>query len=304
MDKKEFKVENEGIRIDVFLSEKISELSRSNVQKLVKDKSVLVNGKDIKSNYKLKCGDIVTIDFEEPKEVGIIEENIPLQIIYEDEHLLVVHKPEGMVVHPAPGNYNGTLVNALMYHCKGNLSGINGELRPGIVHRIDKETSGVLVVAKTNEAHIKLSKQLEDHSMMRKYHAIVHNIIKDDEGTIDKPIARDKKDRKKMSINLDGRRAVTHYKVIERFNNFTYVEFKLETGRTHQIRVHMKSIGHPLLGDEVYSNNNHKFNLNGQVLHAKELGFVHPIKNEYMKFDSELPQSFVKVLNYYKNKNN
>ncbi len=302
MDKKEFKIEEAGSRIDIFLSEKFSEFSRSNIQKMTKEGLVLVNNKIVKSNYKLRTNDLVTVNLEEPKEIGIVAENIPLQIVYEDDYLLVVYKPEGMVVHPAPGNYTGTLVNALMHHCKDNLSGINGELRPGIVHRIDKETSGILVVAKTNEAHIKLSQQLENHSMMRKYHAIVHNIIKDDCGSVDKPIARDKKDRKKMTINIEGRRAVTHYKALERFDNFTYVEFKLETGRTHQIRVHMKSIGHPLLGDETYSNNNHKFNLNGQVLHAKQLGFIHPISNEYMEFDSELPNSFKKVLNYYKSK--
>lgn len=303
MEKKFFDVDVEDIRIDVYLCEKIQELSRSNIQKLIVDGLVLVNNKKIKSNHKLKLNDKVEIIFEEPKEVDILAENIPLNIVYEDDCLLVVYKPEGMVVHPAPGNYTGTLVNALMYHCKGNLSGINGELRPGIVHRIDKDTSGILVIAKTNEAHIKLSKQLEDHSMTRIYHAIVHNVIKEDCGTVDKNIARDKNDRKKMSINNEGRRAVTHFKVIERFNNFTYAEFKLETGRTHQIRVHMKSIGHPLLGDETYSNNNHKFNLNGQVLHAKKLGFLHPTTNEYMEFDSELPTSFTKILNYYRNNN-
>ncbi len=301
--KEQFKADVENVRIDVFLSEKLEQLSRSNVQKLAKSELILVNDKKVKSNYKIKLGDVIDVTFEEPKEVDILAENIPLDIVYEDSELLVVNKPEGMVVHPAPGNYTGTLVNALMYHCKDNLSGINGELRPGIVHRIDKETSGILVVAKTNEAHIKLSEQLQNHSMMRKYHAIVHNRVKENEGTVDKPIARDKKDRKKMAINLDGRRAVTHYKVLEKFDNFTYVEFKLETGRTHQIRIHMKSIGHPLLGDETYSKNNHKFNLNGQVLHAKQLGFVHPKTNEYMEFNSELPQSFEKVLNYYRSKN-
>ncbi len=299
--KEQFKSDVENVRIDVYLSEKLEQLSRSNIQKLAKNELILVNDKKVKSNYKLKEGDIIEVTFEEPKEVDILAENIPLNIVYEDNELLVINKPEGMVVHPAPGNYTGTLVNALMYHCKDNLSGINGELRPGIVHRIDKETSGILVVAKTNEAHIKLSDQLQNHSMMRKYHAIVHNRIKEDEGSVDKPIARDKKDRKKMAINLDGRRAVTHFKVLERFDNFTYVEFSLETGRTHQIRVHMKSIGHPLLGDETYSKNNHKFNLNGQVLHAKQLGFVHPKTNEYIEFNSDLPKSFEKVLNYYRN---
>ncbi len=300
MESKIYKVEEEGKRVDVFLSEQIESLSRSNIQKMAKEGLLVVNNKAVKSNYKLKVGDVIEVNIEPPKEVDILPEDIKLDIIFEDNDVLVVHKPEGMVVHPAPGNYTGTLVNALMHHCKGNLSGINGELRPGIVHRIDKDTSGILVVAKTNEAHIKLSKQLEDHSMVRKYHAVVHNIIKDDTGTIDKNIARDKRDRKKMAISTEGRRAVTHFTVLERFDNFTYAEFQLETGRTHQIRVHMKSIGHPLLGDETYSNNNHKFNLNGQVLHAKKLGFVHPITNEYMEFDTELPQNFKKVLNYYR----
>ncbi len=300
--KEQFKSDVENERVDIYLSEKIEQLSRGNIQKLAKNNLILVNGKAIKSNYKLKLNDLIEVSFEAPKEVDILAENIPLNIVYEDEQLLVINKPENMVVHPAPGNYTGTLVNALMHHCKNNLSGINGELRPGIVHRIDKETSGILVVAKTNEAHIKLSEQLQNHTMMRKYHAIVHNIIKEEKGKVDKPIARDKKDRKKMAINLEGRRAVTHFKVLEKFDNFTYVEFSLETGRTHQIRVHMKSIGHPLLGDETYSKNNHKFNLNGQVLHAKQLGFIHPTTNEYMEFNSELPQSFQKVLNYYRNK--
>lgn len=299
---KKFKVEeiDETKRVDNFLASCFDDLSRSNIQKSIKEGKVTVNEKIIKSNFRLKADDIININLEPPKKVDILPEDMDLNIVYEDRELLVLNKKEGVVVHPAPGHYTGTLVNGLMHHCKGELSGINGELRPGIIHRIDKDTTGILVIAKTNEAHIKLSKQLEEHTMTRKYHAIVHNVIKNDTGKVDKPIARSKKDRKKMTIDLNGKRAVTHYKVLERLDNFTYAEFSLETGRTHQIRVHMKYLGHPLLGDESYSSNKHKFNLKGQVLHAKTLGFIHPKTNKYVEFTTELPKDFIKVLNYYR----
>ncbi len=302
----QFKVtdKDDNKRVDSYLSNKFENLSRSNVQKAIKLGCVTANGKVVKSNYKMSEGDEIEFNIEPPKEIEIEAEEMNLDIVYEDSELLVVHKASGVVVHPAPGHYTGTLVNGLMYHCKDELSGINGELRPGIIHRIDKDTTGLLVVAKTNEAHIKLSKQLEDHTMTRKYHAIVHNIIKEDKGTVDRPIARSRKDRTMMTIDSNGRRSVTHFEVLERFDNFTYAEFSLETGRTHQIRVHMKYLGHPLLGDETYSRNKHKFNLKGQVLHAKTLGFIHPKTGKYMEFTTELPKDFKKVLNYYRQNKN
>ncbi|AIY83165.1 RNA pseudouridine synthase [Clostridium baratii] len=282
---------DKGTRIDKFLSEKFEGKSRSYIQGLIEEESILVNNKKVKSNYKLKENDEIKVFMKEPKELEVEAENIPIDIIYEDSDVIVVNKAKGMVVHPAPGNYNGTLVNALLYHCT-DLSSINGVIRPGIVHRIDKDTTGILVIAKNDEAHNKLSDQLKEHSMKREYYALVEGRIKANSGTIDKPLARSKKDRLKIAIVEGGKRAVTHYEVIERFKNTTLVKCVLETGRTHQIRVHMSSIGYPLVGDPVYGFKKGKFKCEGQMLHAKTLGFIHPRTNEYVEFTSELPENF------------
>ena len=288
-----------GERIDKFLSCRLEEVSRSYIQKLIKEGHVSVNGKPVKANYKLGAGDKISVEIPEAKEPDILPEDIPLDILYEDQDILVVNKPKGMVVHPAAGHYSGTLVNALMYHCKDSLSGINGVMRPGIVHRIDMDTTGSLLVCKNDEAHRILAEQLKEHTIRREYHAIVYGNIKEDTGTVDAPIGRHPTDRKKMSINYkNGKQAVTHYEVLERFGNFTYIRCRLETGRTHQIRVHMASLHHPLLGDEVYGPSSRPPfpGLKGQVLHAKILGIYHPATGEYMEFDAPLPQYFVDLL--------
>ncbi|WP_294348471.1 RluA family pseudouridine synthase [uncultured Clostridium sp.] len=285
----------EGERIDKYLSSAFEGQSRSYLQGLIEKGNVLVNNKNVKSNYKLKVFDEIVVTLPEPLELKVEAEDIPLDIVYEDKDVIVVNKPQGMVVHPAPGNYNGTLVNALLYYCK-DLSSINGIIRPGIVHRIDKDTTGILVVAKNDKAHNFLSDQLRDHSMKREYFALVEGRIKEDNGVIDKPLGRNKKDRLKIGIVPDGRRAVTHYEVLERFNSTTLIKCVLETGRTHQIRVHMASIGHPLVGDPLYGFKKQKFKLEGQMLHAKTLGFIHPTTKEYMEFTSELPGYFKKLL--------
>lgn len=288
-----------GERIDKFLSCRLEEVSRSYIQKLIKEGHVSVNGKPVKANYKLGADDEICLEIPEAKEPDILPEDIPLDILYEDQDILVVNKPKGMVVHPAARHYSGTLVNALMYHCKDSLSGINGVMRPGIVHRIDMDTTGSLLVCKNDEAHRILAEQLKEHTIRREYHAIVYGNLKDDAGTIDAPIGRHPVDRKKMSINhKNGKRAVTHYEVLERFGNFTYIRCRLETGRTHQIRVHMASLHHPLLGDDVYgpSSKPSFSGLKGQVLHAKILGIHHPSTGEYMEFDAPLPQYFVDLL--------
>lgn len=300
--REEFEIETmDGERIDKFLSGEMADFSRSHIQKLIKEGHILVNNIPVKANYKLSGGDIVCVEIPELKEPDILPEDIPLDILYEDEDILVVNKPKGMVVHPAAGHYSGTLVNALMYHCKDNLSGINGVLRPGIVHRIDMDTTGSILVCKNDAAHQELAKQLKEHSIRRIYHAIVHGNIKEPEGTIDAPIGRHPLERKKMSINYqNGRPAVTHYKVLERFGQYTYVSCQLETGRTHQIRVHMASIHHPLLGDQVYGPAKCPFLLSGQTLHAKILGITHPRTGEYMEFDAPLPEYFENLLQKFK----
>ena len=288
-----------GERIDKFLSCRLEEVSRSYIQKLIKEGHVSVNGKSVKANYKLGAGDEISVEIPEAKEPDILPEDIPLDILYEDQDILVVNKPKGMVVYPAAGHYSGTLVNALMYHCKDSLSGINGVMRPGIVHRIDMDTTGSLLVCKNDEAHRILAEQLKEHTIRREYHAIVYGNIKEDTGTVDAPIGRHPTDRKKMSINhKNGKQAVTHYEVLERFGNFTYIRCRLETGRTHQIRVHMASLHHPLLGDEVYGPSSRPPfpGLKGQVLHAKILGIYHPATGEYMEFDAPLPEYFVDLL--------
>ena len=297
MEKLFFTIEKGGERIDKYLSEQLEDMTRSHIQKLIKENMVRVNGMTVKSNFKLSASDQIEVEIPELKEPDILPENIPLDILYEDQDILVVNKPKGMVVHPAPGHYTGTLVNAIMYHCKDNLSGINGVMRPGIVHRIDMDTTGSLLICKNDRAHQALAEQLKEHSITRKYHAIVHGRLKEDEGTIDKPIGRHPIDRKKMSVHCtNGREAVTHYRVLKRFQQFTYIECQLETGRTHQIRVHMSSIGHPILGDQVYGPAKCPYKLQGQTLHAKVLGITHPTTGEYMEFDAPLPDYFQSLL--------
>ena len=286
-----------GTRIDRYLAEKDSGFSRSFIQKLLKDGQVTVGGKPAKSNYKVREDDSIHLEVPDSSEPDIVPEDIPLDILYEDEDVLIVNKPKGMVVHPAAGHYQGTLVNAVMAHCGDSLSGINGVMRPGIVHRIDKDTTGALLVCKNDTAHRDLAEQLKCHSIRRRYRAVVQGNLKEDEGTIEGPIGRHPTDRKKMAINYkNGKDAVTHYKVLERFGQATYVECRLETGRTHQIRVHMASIGHPLLGDTVYGSSKNPYHLEGQALHAMILGFVHPRTCEYMEFTAPLPEYFVKLL--------
>ena len=298
-----------GERIDKFIVDK-TDLSRSLAAKLLEGGSVTVNGKCVAKNYKMRAGDSVEVVFPEPEPDEALPEDIPLDIVYEDSDIVVINKPKGMIVHPATGIYTGTLVNALLYHCKGSLSGIGGVIRPGIVHRIDKDTSGLLVVAKNDEAHVSLSEQLKTHTVSRVYHAIAVGNVKDDAGTVNKPIGRHPTDRKKMAIVLDpsrtAREAITHYEVIERYatptGRFTYIKCKLETGRTHQIRVHMSSIGHPLLGDVVYGGAGTKFEsqcgaiISGQCLHAKELELIHPRTRQKMHFECDLPQNFATVI--------
>lgn len=302
MEKNVFIVDEKdrGERIDKYLAEIFVDKSRSFIQGLIEKDDIKVNNKTPKSNYKLRALDEIEVTFSEPEVLRVEAEEIPINILYEDKDVVVVNKPQGMVVHPAPGNYNGTLVNALLYHCK-DLSSINGIIRPGIVHRIDKDTSGVLVVAKNDESHNKLSDQLKDHSMKREYYALVEGRLKNDKGIIDKPLARNKRDRLKIGIVEGGKRAVTHYEVLERFNGYTLIKCILETGRTHQIRVHMASIGFPLVGDPLYGFKKQRFKLKGQVLHAKTLGFVHPSKNEYMEFTTELPEYFQEIIEKLRN---
>lgn len=290
--------ENEGVRIDKFLADHLEGTSRSYLQKLIKEAHVRVNEKPVKANYRLSFDDVVTVTLPEAKTPEIEAEDIPLDILYEDDDIIIVNKPKQMVVHPAPGHYSGTLVNALMYHCGKELSGINGEMRPGIVHRIDMDTTGSLIVCKNDMAHQSLSVQLKEHSIRRVYEAIVHGNIKEDEGTINAPIGRHPIDRKKMSTHAKvSRNAVTHYKVLKRLGNYTYIQCELETGRTHQIRVHMASIGHPILGDMVYGPKKCPYpHLQGQTLHAKTLGIIHPRTGEYLEVNAPLPDYFVKLL--------
>lgn len=287
----------QNTRIDKYLSSLFDDTSRTYIQKLVKDGNILVNNNICKPNYKLQSGDEIEVTIPEPVIADIVPEDLPIDIIYEDADILIINKGKDMVVHPAPGHYTGTLVNAIMYHCKDNLSQINGVMRPGIVHRIDKDTTGALVICKNDISHNFIAEQLKEHSITRKYVGIVQGVVKDDEGTINAPIGRHSIDRKKMAINhQNGKDAITHYKVLKRFSKYTYVEFQLETGRTHQIRVHMASINHPLLGDEVYNHNKCPYKLQGQCLHAKTIGFIHPTTKEYVEFEAPLPAYFSKLL--------
>lgn len=286
-----------GERLDKAIPLLHSDLSRSSVQQLISDEAVMVNGKIANKKYSVRSGDVISLTVPEPKELSVEKENIPLDIVYEDEHLLVVNKPKGMVVHPAAGNYEGTLVNALLYHCGDSLSGINGVIRPGIVHRIDKDTSGLLVVAKTDVAHKGLAEQIKEHSFTRVYNTVVVGNIKDDSGTIDAPIGRHPKDRKKQAVtDKNSRNAVTHFEVIERYNGFTFLKVRLETGRTHQIRVHMAYRGNPVAGDTVYGNPKKTYGLQGQCLNASTIGFIHPVTQEYLEFTCELPDYFKEFL--------
>ena len=294
--------QEEDTRLDLYLSNQLDQLSRSFIQKLIEQEKIKINGNREKlKKYKVKENDIIEIEIPLPEKLDIQQENIPVPIIYEDEDVIVVDKPRGMVVHPAPGNYTGTLVNALLYHCK-TLSSINGIIRPGIVHRIDKDTSGLLMVAKNDKAHRSLAEQLKAHSIHRVYAALVHGNIKEEKGTIHAPIGRHPVDRLKMAVtDRNSKDAITHFEVMQRFGNYTLIEAKLETGRTHQIRVHMAYIQHPLVGDPVYGLKKEKYNLQGQALHAKELGFVHPSTGTYMEFKSSLPDYFDKLLQIIEN---
>ena len=288
--------DKEDERIDVFISGKLEDMSRNSVQKLIADGRVTVNKKTVKSNYKIRINDEIKIIVPEPELLDVAAENIEVEIVYEDDDLAVINKTQGMVVHPAPGHYSGTLVNGLMYHLK-NLSSINGVMRPGIVHRLDKNTSGLMLVAKNDKSHNYLAACLKEHSINRIYYALVEGNIKDDYGTVDAPLGRSDKDRKKRTVTLkNSKHAVTNYQVVKRYGKYTLLKIKLETGRTHQIRVHLKYIGHPVVGDDVYGIKTNKFGLDGQLLHSKTLGFVHPTTKEYMEFDSELPEYFERVL--------
>lgn len=297
--------ENKNIRLDKALTILQNDLTRTMLQKLILEGKILVNGKAEKASYKTKENDVIEIpETIIPKEIELKAEDIPIDIIYEDEDIIVVNKPKGMVVHPANGNPDGTLVNALMSICKDSLSGIGGEIRPGIVHRIDKDTSGLLIVAKNDKAHLCLSEQIKNREITKKYVALVRGVIKENDATIDMPIGRSTKDRKKMAVRKDGKKAVTHFKVLQRFNGYSYLDIKIDTGRTHQIRVHLSEIGYPIVGDTVYSNGKNPFGVEGQMLHAKSLDFKHPITKEQMHLEAPLPEYFENVLKNLENKEN
>lgn len=299
----EVQMDQENTRLDKYLSMIYPDSSRASFQKLIKNGDVLVNGRVQKASYLIHAEDLVSVSIPEAASTAIVPEDIPLDILYEDEDLLIVNKPKEMVVHPSAGHYSGTLVNAVMYHCKDSLSGINGEIRPGIVHRIDKDTTGSLIVCKNDQSHVKIAEQIKEHSVNRIYVGIVCGNLKEDEGTVEGAIGRHPTQRKKMAINeKNGKPAITHFRIQERFGNFTFVRFRLETGRTHQIRVHMASIGHPLLGDELYGGARSGFQqLQGQTLHAETIGFIHPSTGEYMEFSAPLPDYFEKLLKQFRN---
>ena len=284
-------------RLDQYLAQKQNDLSRTMIKKLIEEEQITVNGKNVKTSYTVQVGDTIKIIVPEAKETKLEAQEIPLDIVYEDKDIIVVNKPKGMVVHPAVGNLDGTLVNAIMAHCKENLSGIGGELRPGIVHRLDKDTSGLLIVAKNDKAHIAISNQIQNREVKKVYLALVRGNVPEDEATIDMPIGRSTKDRKKMAVTKNGKNAITHFKVLERFGNYTFLEVRIETGRTHQIRVHMSEIGHPVVGDMVYSNGKNEFGVEGQMLHAKSLTFKHPITGKLLNLEAPLPEYFEEVLN-------
>lgn len=289
-------VKEENIRLDAYIAKEHNELSRAMIQKMLEDGNITVNGNKKKSSYKVKINDKITINNQEIKDTKIIAQDIPIEIVYEDSDIIVVNKPKGLVVHPANGNPDGTLVNAIMNICKDSLSGIGGEKRPGIVHRLDKDTSGLLIIAKNDKAHLNMSEQIKDRKVKKIYIALVRGVIEENEATINMPIARSKKDRKKMAVDKDGKEAVTHFKVLKRYDKYTLIEVKIDTGRTHQIRVHMSEIGHPIIGDEVYSNGKNEFDVKGQMLHAKSLDFTHPISGKKIHLEAEIPEYFKKIL--------
>ena len=295
-------VDTDNIRLDAYISKKNENISRTNIQRLIENGNILVNGEERKISYKVQIGDNISINIPDPKETKIKAEEIPLDIIYEDNDIIVVNKPKGMVVHPASGNLEGTLVNAIMSICKDSLSGIGGEIRPGIVHRLDKDTSGLLIVAKNDLAHINMSNQIKNRQVKKIYIALVRGNINEEEATINMPIGRSTKDRKKMAVRKDGKEAITHFKVLKRYSNYTLLQLKIDTGRTHQIRVHLSEIGHPVVGDIVYSNGKNEFGVQGQMLHAKSLDFKHPITNKQMHLEAELPDYFKEVINELNNK--
>ncbi len=287
---------DENKRLDAYVSQINNKITRNAAQRLIEENHILVNSKQQKVSYKVKMGDIITIEQPTPKEIELKAENIPIDIIYEDDNIIVVNKPKGMVVHPANGNPNGTLVNAIMAICKDSLSGIGGEIRPGIVHRLDKDTSGLLIIAKNDEAHVNMSEQIKNHEVKKTYIALVRGVIKENEATIDMPIGRSQSDRKKMVVNKNGKNAVTHIKVLKRYEKYTLLEINIETGRTHQIRVHLSHIGYPIVGDYTYSNGKNEFGIIGQCLHAKRLEFKHPITQKEMKLEAPLPKYFEEIL--------
>ena len=293
---------NQKKRLDSYIVEELEDLSRTTVKRLIDEEKILVNGKKQKSSYKPEMGDVISIDMPEAREIKLEAQNIPVPVIYEDNDIIVLNKPKGMVVHPANGNPDGTLVNAILAMCKNSLSGIGGEIRPGIVHRLDKDTSGLLIVAKNDTAHIKMSKQIQDRKVTKKYIALVKGVIAENEATIDLPIARSTKDRKKMGVDPNGKNAITHFKVLKRYDKYTLLELKIDTGRTHQIRVHMSYIGHPVVGDSVYSNGKNEFDIEGQMLHARYLEFKHPITGEELKLEAPIPEYFESILKKLENR--
>lgn len=302
---KQFIVKNEevGKRIDAYISSKDEQISRTAVQRLIEEENILVNGNKTKASYKVQKNDRIEIQEVKPKEIELKAQDIPLEVIFEDKDIIVINKPKGLVVHPAVGNPDGTLVNAIMAICKESLSGIGGEIRPGIVHRLDKDTSGVLIVAKNDTAHINISEQIKNHETEKTYVALVRGIVKENEATINMPIGRSNKDRKKMAVTRDGKNAITHFKVLKRYEKYTLLEIKIETGRTHQIRVHLSHIGYPVVGDYTYSNGKNDFNVEGQMLHSKKIKFKHPQTEKEMELEAKLPEYFQKILDELDSKN-
>ena len=296
------KNESQGKRLDKYVTEQNTEITRTAVQRLIDEKNILVNGKEQKASYKVNENDVVEVEIPEPKKIEIKAEDIPIEVIYEDSDIIVVNKPKGMVVHPGNGNLDGTLVNAIMAKCGDSLSGIGGEIRPGIVHRIDKDTSGLLIVAKNDKAHVNLSEQIKEHKVKKTYIALVRGVVKEDEATIDMPIGRSKTDRKKMAVCKDGKNAVTHIKVLKRWEHYTLLQVNIETGRTHQIRVHLSYIGYPIIGDYTYSNGKNEFGVVGQCLHAQKLEFKHPTTNKIMELEAPLPEYFQEIIQKLDNK--